>query len=399
MNALMWRRHSISARVFLALILVFGCVTANRDNAFAQQTEPVGPNQVSRSLHLHFDGEQPRPLAMATGDFDEDGIGDLAIGYALSKGGSVLVLRGNLDAHAPQTHESWLAAGQHEYPDPYLQNSEPISVDSRPSLMTAADVNGDGHLDLVFATKGGSQLFAMFGDGKGKFLSPVSTTVDGGVTALAAYRPGVPFMGEVIVLGQQSNNGAKLSILSYSSNVWTKLASYSLPGRATAMIVANLDADSIQDTAIVAGGQLLILHGKAALSGQNALTTVPGSDVESVTAGSFLFDRHGLLQLSVLTSSGDVVTLAHEGFDSRPYTTQELAQSRRSQRSRKNRQVAIQRAGNPGDEPWIEVERRSGVAPHSSSDMTPILLGSRFSGSDTDDLVVLKFLARAEDVD
>jgi hypothetical protein len=192
--------------------------------------------------------------------------------------------------------------------------------------MTAADVNGDGHLDLVFATKGGSQIFAMFGDGKGKLLSQVSTTVDGGVTAFAAYRPGVPFMGEAIVLGQQSNKGAKLSILSYSSNAWTKQASYSLPGRVTA---------------IAGGGQLLILHGNAALCGQNALTTVPVSDIESVTAGSFLFDRHGLLQLPVLTSSHDVVTLAHEGFDSRPYTTQELAQSCRSQRSRKNQQVSI----------------------------------------------------------
>jgi CSLREA domain-containing protein len=255
--------------------------------------------------------------------------------------------------------------------------------------MTAADVNGDGHLDLVFATKGGNQLFAMFGDGKGNFLSPVSTTADGGVTALAAYRPGMPFMGEVVVLGQQSNAGGKLSILSYSSHTWTTQASYSLPGRPTAMTVANLDADSIPDTAIVAGGQLLILHGKAALSGQNALTTVPISDVESVTAGSFLFDRHGLLQLSVLTSSGDVVILAHEGFDSRPYTMQELAQSRRSQQSGKNQQASIQQASNPGDEPWIEVERRPGVAPHSASDTAPVLLRSRSSGSGADDLVVL----------
>ena len=349
MNALSLRCRYTFAPVSLSLIFVLGCVISHSTCVKAQRTTAVEPLGASHSLHLQFPGEQPRPLSMTTGDFDEDGVNDLVIGYALAKGGSIAVLRGNLDAHAPQTHESWLAAGRHEYSDPYLQNSEPITVDSRPSLMTAADVNGDGHLDLVFATKGGNQLFALFGDGKGNFLSPVSTTVDGAVTALAAYRPGAPFMGEMVVLGQQSKAGAKLSILSYSSNTWTTQASYSLPGRATAMTVANLDADSIPDTAIVAGGQLLILHGKAALSGQNALTTVPGSDVESVTAGSFLFDRRGLLQLSVLTSSGDVVTLAHEGFDSRPYTTQELAQSRRGTHA--NVQPLSQQTSNTGDAP------------------------------------------------
>jgi CSLREA domain-containing protein len=387
MNALSLRFRYACAPVSLLLIFVLGCVISHSTCAKAQRTTAVEPLGASHSLHLQFPGEQPRPLSMATGDFDEDGVNDLVIGYALAKGGSITVLRGNLDALAPQTHESWLAAGRHEYSDPYLQNSEPITVDSRPSLMTAADVNGDGHLDLVFATKGGNQLFALFGDGKGNFLSPVSTTVDGAVTALAAYRPGVPFMGEVVVLGQQSNAGAKLSVLSYSSNTWTTQASYPLPGPATAMTVANLDADSIPDTAIVTGGQLLILHGKAALSGQNALTTVPGSDVESVTAGSFLFDRRGLLQLSVLTSSGDVVTLAHEGFDSRPYTTQELAQSRRGQHA--NAQALSQQTSDTGDAPWIEVERKSIAGAFAPSGPAPILLRSRASGTGGDDLVIL----------
>ena len=127
-----------------------------------------------------------RPLAMVAGDFDEDGVGDLAIGYAISSGGSIALLHGNLDAHAPQTQESWLAAGRHQYSDPYLQTSKPISITSQPGLMVAADVNGDGHLDLVFAATGSSQIFVMFGDGKGNFLAPIRTSVAGPVTALTA---------------------------------------------------------------------------------------------------------------------------------------------------------------------------------------------------------------------
>ncbi len=66
------------------------------------------------------------------------------------------------------------------------------------------------------------------------------------------------------------------------------------------MIVANLDADSFPDVAIVAGERLLILHGKSALSGRGSLTTLPIGNVMSVAAGEFLFDRHVQLQLSVL---------------------------------------------------------------------------------------------------
>jgi CSLREA domain-containing protein len=390
MNALLLRCRYTFAPVSLLLIFILGFVVASPLSAKAQRTTSTEPRSANHSLHLQFPGEQPRPLSMATGDFDEDGVNDLVIGYALSKGGSIAVLRGNLDANAPQTHESWLAAGRHEYSDPYLQSSEPISVDSRPSLMTAADVNGDGHLDLIFATKGGNQLFALLGDGKGTFRSPVRTIVDGGVTALAAYRPGAPFSGEVLLVGYKSNTGAKLSILSYSSHTWTTQASYSLPGQVTAMSVASLDADSIPDAAIVAGGKLLILHGSTALAGRPALTTLPIDDVESVTAGEFLFDRHAQLQLSVLTTSGDVVTLAHEGFDSRPYTPQQIGEMRRQRRSSSSQAQALaQQPGNTGNEPWVEIERHSGAAVHASGDRAPILLRSRTSGSGGDDLVVV----------
>ncbi len=382
MNALSLRCRYAFAPVSLSLIFVLGCVISSSICAQAQRTTAAEPLWASHSLHLQFSGEQPRPLSMTTGDFDEDGVNDLVIGYALSKGGSVAVLRGNLDAHAPQGRASWLAAGKHQYADPYVQSSQAISIDSRPNLMTSADVNGDGHLDLVFTAKGNSQIFVMFGDGKGSFSDPISTTVAGGVTALAAYRPGAPFLGQAILAGYGSKGMARLSILSYSSKVFAERASYDLPGNATAMTVADLDGDSTPDTAIVAGGQLLILHGKAALSGHDALTTVPINDVRSVAAGAFLFDRHEELQLSVLTTGGDVVTLAHEGFDSRPYTPHEIAQYRRGT-------VPQQQASPTGDAPWIEVDRKSVAGAYAPSGPAPILLRSRASGTGGDDLVIL----------
>jgi hypothetical protein len=371
------------------LMFAFAWLILNQYFALGQRMMSRDQPEQSRSLHLRYSNKQSRPLSMVTGDFDEDGVGDLVIGYGLQKGGSIAFLRGNLDAHAPQTHESWLAAGQHQYADPYLQLSKPISVSAQPTLMLSADVNGDGHLDLVYATQGSTQINVMFGDGAGNFSTPVSTSVAGGITALAAYRPGAPLLGEAIVAGYQLHQGARLSILSYSSSAFTTSATYALPATATSMSVANLDADRIPDTAIVAGGQLVILHGKNALSGGGAMTTVPVSGVESVTTGQFLFDRHAQLQLSVLTSNGDVVTLAHQGFDPTPYAPQEIAAARHAQQGHSNNSPTLaQQAGNTGDAPWIEVETNSAAAVHPASGKPPIIVRSRSIGG-FDDLVVL----------
>ena len=93
MNALSLRFRYACAPVSLLLIFVLGCVISNSICAKAQRTIATEPLWANHSLHLQFPGEQPRPLSMATGDFDEDGVNDLVIGYALAKGGSIAVLQ------------------------------------------------------------------------------------------------------------------------------------------------------------------------------------------------------------------------------------------------------------------------------------------------------------------
>src|SRR5271168_98080 len=107
-------------------------------------------------------------------------------------------------------------------------------------------------------------------------------------------------------------------------------ATYALPAAPSMFAVENLDADFIPDTAIVAGGRLLILHGKGALMGKGKLEPLPVDGVLAVAAGDFLFDRRSGMQLSVVTSAGETMFLAHEGFDPRPYTPEEVAQARRN---------------------------------------------------------------------
>ena len=370
------------------LLLVLACLTLCRDAAKAQRiTSAPAPLSRVHKLHLQFPDAQPRPLSMVSGDFDEDGIQDLVIGYGVQDGGSILVLHGNGDAIAPQTHESWLAAGMHEYSEPFLQRRRPVHVKKEPDLMVSADVNGDGNLDVVYASKGGSEVQVMFGNGDGTFQpNPALITVSGGITALAAYRPGAPVLGEAIIVGYESSRGPRLSIVSDSAKGLAVNATYALPGIPTKFAVANLDGDFIPDTAIVASGELLVLHGANAIRGGGRLEVLPVGSVGSVTTGEFLFDRHALLQLSVVTSRGDVIILAHQGFDPTPYTPQEIAAIRRQSG---HPQPPSQQTENYGNQPWIEVESHSGVTPNSSGSSTPLLVRSRMSGSGGDDLIVL----------
>src|SRR5215472_13038307 len=84
-----------------------------------QHSGPVIYLQDSQSLPVTHVGEGgarrnlaaegAEPLSMATGDFDEDGITDLVVGYGAPGGGAIALHRGNLDAFAPQSEESFQA--------------------------------------------------------------------------------------------------------------------------------------------------------------------------------------------------------------------------------------------------------------------------------------------------
>jgi FG-GAP-like repeat len=384
-------RHPASIFGRFALLVILMWIFQGGHKSLAQQVKVPEPPQLNHKLNLQFQGEQPRPLAMVSGDFDEDGVQDLVIGYGVDNGGSIELLRGNPDAITPRTEAAWLAASRHEYVDPFVQRYKSLAVSTQPSVMVSADVNGDGHLDLVYATAGSSVLYVLFGTGQGTFSKqPASISLPGGITALTAYRPGAPILGEAVVVGYQLGMSGKVSIVSFSSSALKVNATFTLPNAPTSFAVANLDDDLIPDTAIVAGGELRILHGQNAINSKAWLEVLPVSNAESVAAGDFLFDRHGLPQLAVLTSDGDVLYLAHQGFDSRPFTSHQIASAHRDAiRLGAKAQTLAEQAGLNGYAPWVEVERTVELGLAISGSDASLMLRSRMSGSGGDDLVVL----------
>src|SRR5207302_11272110 len=113
---------------------------------------PAGPD---------FAASQPQPLSMINGDFDGDGIEDLVVGYATPGGGAIVLHRGNLDAFAPQSRESWLAIGQGRFPQPFLAEAQVINVPIRPDFIAVGNFSGTSGLDLAVASRNGNTLYVL----------------------------------------------------------------------------------------------------------------------------------------------------------------------------------------------------------------------------------------------
>ena len=100
------------------------------------------------------------PISLAVGDFNSDGIQDLAVANFVDS--TVSVLLGGGTGGFTLAPGSALGLGVTSFP-----GAEPMWV-------AVGDFNGDGHQDLVTANSGGNNVSVLLGDGKGGFL-PATT--------------------------------------------------------------------------------------------------------------------------------------------------------------------------------------------------------------------------------
>jgi len=106
-----------------------------------------------------------RPLSLASADFDEDGVADLASGYGDSGRGLVALHRGDSGARG-------------EAP-PFRAAVAVFDLPGMPDFLGAGDFDNDGHADLLAASLGSRTVCLLPGDGHGGFHQPASRSLDG----------------------------------------------------------------------------------------------------------------------------------------------------------------------------------------------------------------------------
>ncbi|HLY98864.1 MAG TPA: VCBS repeat-containing protein, partial [Candidatus Angelobacter sp.] len=336
---------------------------------------PQAPEQVLAS-------GQATPLAMVSGDFDHDGFSDLAVGYAAPGGGGIVAIhRGNMDAFAPQSQESWLAIGRGDFPSPFLPDVKVFAVPVSPDFLAVGKfTSANGFDDLLVAARGGSVLYVFPGNGDGTFGAPQTLSLTGGVTALTAGDLGHARAFGSLIIGLSAGSTSALQVMRGSKDGLVSVTVLRLKAPVSSIVFGEF-GDPGQDVAFLAGGQISILR--------PSLQIVPVSlpvSASAIATGRFLFDRNAGDQIAVLASDGSVHIAARSEFDPRIYTNDEFSAIRQATLNQQEVPLAPKPsfAGNG----WKIVESLPAVG-QVTSGQTPVFFRARVLNNGADDVMWL----------
>lgn len=271
-----------------------------------------------------------RPLSLASADFDEDGVPDLAAGFATRGGGAIILRRGNLDAHHPHTGAAKQRKALGRFTDaPFLGALAELACSISPDAIAALDFNADGNQDVVAGEWGAASLDVFAGNGDGTFDKPIAIPLAGNLTTLATgevnRRDGLLDLVVAVAGGEgprvlvyesaQGAGGAPPEIISAPSNV-------------TGLAIEDLNRDAYWDIAASCGETLVIVWGRDRLTSASAeeRARVPKPNVTkqplaykavAIAAGDFEGDRDR--EIALLSANGTLHLIAPDGSAERQF--------------------------------------------------------------------------------
>ncbi len=205
-----------------------------------------------------------QPLALTADDFDEDGMPDLAAGYAAGNGGLVALHFGSLDYLWPDGPEADARRAAGLLGDaPFLPEARLFSLPIVPNHLGAGDFDNDGHRDVVAAARGSSALYLLPGDGQGGFGQAQGLPLPGAVTAFAAGEVNRRDGLQDLVVAVEERGGPQLLVFEGPTGAlrWEPEV-IPLPAPTTSIVVGQMDDHYCMDIAAACGNDLVLVHGR-----------------------------------------------------------------------------------------------------------------------------------------
>jgi hypothetical protein len=293
---------------------------ANRGKPFVDMTdghELLAAYEGEASLQQTLESNQAKPLALASADYDEDGMPDLVSAYAMANTGIITIHRGNVDSVYPNTADARRRKAEGSFTDaPFLSPAKVFRVFAAPDFIEAGDFDSDRHIDVITAQRGSNTIHFMRGDGRGNLGAAEAIVLPGTINALTSGDTNrADGLSDIVVSIEQADKSWLLVFEGYNGAVKSTPEAIALPAPASAIAMGYLNDDPQGDIAIGAGRELMIIHGR-----DRKITLLPeiraavpqaeisrrqwSANITSLAIGDFTGDLR--LELGVAAEDGSV---------------------------------------------------------------------------------------------
>jgi len=209
------------------------------------------------------------PLGITTGDFNGDGILDLAVANLSSdtpekEPGTVTVLLGNDDGTFKATTTSPTAG--------FL-----------PYAVMVGDVNGDGKADMVTANAGSNTLTVFLGNGDGTFAAPLSPAAGINPISVAVADFNGDGLTDLAVADNYPNYTVTVQLSQLIQTATATATSISILGTGTHQVDASYPGDSLYSASTSATTPLMAQLGKPLVTVTPSSSNITTMQVLTVT--------------------------------------------------------------------------------------------------------------------
>lgn len=266
---------------------------------------------------------QGRPLALASSDFDGDGMPDLAVAVGTEDSSRVRIFRGNLGAvfpNAPEAREA-VEAGVIPAGAPFHSSVNEIHTPVTPDFLVAGDFDRDSNPDLAVARAGDEAIYLLPGDGRGGFGAPRAISVPGTVTTLAIGDVNRPDGLKELLAGVSMAKASGIVVITSASLSSGKHSVVQVNGTVREIAVGDVTGARFADIVAATSAGIFIAPGLDSareVPMPVATLAAAGRGMKSIAIGDF--SGGGRSDVAILRNNGAIDVLAGPDPADRPAT-------------------------------------------------------------------------------